>query len=204
MRIKSLGDSAFGLNEDQLIQGLIDRNEQAFRHLVDLYKDKVFNTCLSFTHNREDAEEAAQDVFISVYHSISAFQRKSSISTWIYRITVNKSLEHIRKRKKKSQHGFINFLTGRKDELPGESGKSFDHPGVQLENLERTKILYGAINGLPENQRVAFTLHEFEGLSYKDISGVMEVSVPAVESLIFRAKKNLREKLHDYYKDHEV
>lgn len=192
------------MNEDQLIQGLIEQDEHAFRHLVELYKDKVFNTCLSFTHNREDAEEAAQDVFISVYHSIAAFQRKSSLSTWIYRITVNKSLEHIRKRKRKSQLGFIKLLTGRKEELPGTAGESFDHPGVQLENMERTKILYGAIGGLPENQRVAFTLHEFEGLSYKDISGVMEVSVPAVESLIFRAKKNLREKLHDYYKEYEV
>jgi RNA polymerase sigma-70 factor (ECF subfamily) len=192
------------LNEEQLIQGLIERNEHAFRHLVELYKDKVFNTCLSFTHNREDAEEAAQDVFISVYHSISAFQRKSSLSTWIYRITVNKSLEHIRKRKRKSQLGFINMFLGRKEESPGMSGELFDHPGVQLENLERTKILYGAINGLPENQRVAFTLYEFEGLSYKDISGVMEVSVAAVESLIFRAKKKLREKLHKHYNDHEI
>lgn len=171
---------------------------------MDLYKDKVFNTCLSFTHNREDAEEATQDVFISVHNSITAFQRKSSLSTWIYRITVNKSLEHIRKHKRKGQLGFIKLLTGRKEELSGEPGESFDHPGVQLENLERTKILFGAINGLPENQRVAFTLHEYEGLSYKDISGVMEVSVPAVESLIFRAKKNLREKLRDYYKDGEI
>lgn len=160
-------DSASGLNEEQLIQGLIERNEHAFRHLVDLYKDKVYNTCLSFTHNREDAEEAAQDVFISVYHSITAFQRKSSLSTWIYRITVNKSLEHIRKRKRKNQSGFINILLGRKEELPGMSGVWFDHPGVQLENMERTKILYGAIGALPENQRVAFTLHEFEGSAIK-------------------------------------
>ena len=192
------------MNEDQLIQGLIERNEQAFSHLVELYKHKVFNTCLSFTHNREDAEEAAQDVFISVYQSIKAFQRKSSLSTWIYRITVNKSLELVRKRKRKSQLGFINFILGRKEDLPGTSQVSFDHPGVQLENMERTRILYDAIDGLAENQRIAFTLHEFEGLSYKDIAGVMDASVSAVESLIFRAKKNLREKLHNYYRDHDI
>ena len=75
----------------------------------------------------------------------------------------------------------------------------FDHPGVALENKERTELLLNKIAELPENQRIAFTLHRLEGLSYKEISQIMEMSLSAVEALLFRAKKNLRKKLEHYY-----
>lgn len=75
-----------------------------------------------------------------------------------------------------------------------------DHPGVLAENHERTEILYKQINQLPDNQRIAFTLCNMDGMSYKEISETMDLSVSSVESLIFRAKKNLRKKLFNYYK----
>lgn len=79
------------------------------------------------------------------------------------------------------------------------SSESFDHPGVSLENKERTQLLYQHIGRLSEKQRTAFILNRMEGLSYQEIAAIMEVSLSAVESLLFRAKQNLRKSLRFYY-----
>ena len=79
----------------------------------------------------------------------------------------------------------------------------FNHPGVLLENQERTDILFNAIDQLAENQKIAYTLHKIEGMSYTEVAELTELSVSSVESLMFRAKKKLRELLEDYYKENE-
>ena len=166
-----------------------------FDQLVSEYKNKVYNTCLGFVKNQEDAEDLAQEVFIEVYKKLDAFRGDSKIGTWLYRLAVNKSLEQIRRegRKKRST---------KKESFESAStlaSGSFYHPGVQLENKERAAILFGAMDMLPENQKVAFTLQKVEGLSVDEISQVMEKNEGAIESLLSRAKENLRKKLKDYY-----
>ena len=86
-------------------------------------------------------------------------------------------------------------------ELIGDKNES-NHPLAQLENKERSEILYSALNKLPESQRVAFTLHKIEGLSYEDICDVMDTTLSSVESLIHRARTNLRKRLYSYYRQH--
>ncbi len=182
--------------------GLIDRlkkgDEEAFRDLVEQYQDRIYNTCLGFVKNTQDADDIAQEVFIEVYTSINSFKGKSKLSTWIYRIAVNKSLEHIRKTKRKKRYGIFNRFftpeTGNDLQIP-----DFDHPGIAVENSEKARILFWAIDKLPENQKIAFTLHKLEDLSYEQISEVMNRSLSSVESLLHRAKNNLKKYLHDYY-----
>lgn len=185
------------LTEQELIQGLIARSEDAFRFLISEYGDRVHNTVLSIIQNKEDAEDLTQEVFVEVYNSISKFKGEARLFTWIYRIASTKSLDLLRKRKAKKRFAFITSIFSSEE---GEMEISdFSHPGIIAENNERAKILFKAMNKLPENQRIAFTLCQIENLSYKEAAEVMKLSVSSVESLIFRAKGNLKKYLKDYY-----
>jgi RNA polymerase sigma-70 factor (ECF subfamily) len=186
------------LNELDLIQQLRAGDEQAFKSLVTNYQDLVFNTALGIVQNSEDAEDVAQEVFIQVYRSIDQFKGDARLSTWIYRITTTKALDHIRSRKRKKRFAFITSLFGPNDELVHEP-VDFQHPGVALDRKEQAALLFQMIAQLPENQKVAFTLHKTEELSYQEIADVMQLSVSAVESLLFRARQNLRKLLEKYY-----
>lgn len=165
-----------------------------FYQLVKDQKARVFNTCLGLVKNFEDAEDLTQEVFIEVYEKLSGFRGESSLQTWIYRIAVNKSLQYIRSKNAKKRSGEIVDLS--ETSLGSET---FDHPGVKMENRELARVLFLMIDRLPENQRLAFTLHKVENLSHEEISEIMEKSRSSVESLIHRAKQSLREMLKTYY-----
>jgi RNA polymerase sigma-70 factor (ECF subfamily) len=186
------------LNELELIQQLRAGDEGAFKSLVANYQDLVYNTALGVVQNSEDAEDVTQEVFIQVYRSIDQFKGDAKLSTWIYRITTTKALDHIRSRKRKKRFAFITSLFGPNDELVHEP-VDFQHPGVALDRKEQAALLFRMIDQLPENQKVAFTLHKTEELSYQEIADVMQLSVSAVESLLFRARQNLRKLLEKYY-----
>nr|WP_299174693.1 RNA polymerase sigma factor [uncultured Allomuricauda sp.] len=190
------------MEDKQFLADLKDQKQSAYSRLLDEYQAKVFNTCVSFVPNREDAEDIAQEVFVEVYHSVHKFKGNSKLSTWIYRISVNKSLEFIRKKSAKKRFGFMKSITG--GDIPMDKSNyftEFDHPGIQMENKEKSETLFNAINKLPEDQKVAFTLNKIDGLSYKEISEVTEKSVSSIESLLFRARKNLQKILAVYYKN---
>jgi RNA polymerase sigma factor (sigma-70 family) len=186
------------LNELELIQQLRAGDELAFKSLVENYQDLVYNTALGVVQNSEDAEDVAQEVFIQVFRSIDQFKGDARLSTWIYRITTTKALDHIRSRKRKKRFAFITSLFGANDELVHEP-VDFQHPGVALDRKEQAALLFKMIDQLPENQKVAFTLHKTEELSYQEIAEVMQLSVSAVESLLFRARQNLRKLLEKHY-----
>ncbi len=187
------------MSESQLIEALTQGSESAFRTLVETYQQRVFNTCLGFIKNQEDADDLTQEVFIQVYRSISKFRMESSLSTWIYRISVTKSLELIRSRKRHKRFtGIANFF-GSENQIQGPV--DYDHPGILAENKERSEILFKAIEKLPETQYTAYTLHKMEGLSYQEIAEIMNKSISSIESLMHRAKHNLQKYLYRYYKE---
>ena len=189
------------MNEQQFIILLKEGTNQAFGQLLDEYQQKVFGTCISFVPNQEDAEDIAQEVFIEVFNSVSKFKGDSKLSTWIYRITTNKCLEFIRKKNTKKRFGFMQSLMGNDTPIDKSSYfTEFNHPGIQLENKEKSEILFAAINRLPEAQRIVYTLNKVDDLSYQEVSDITEKSISSIESLLFRAKKNLKEQLYDYYK----
>jgi RNA polymerase sigma-70 factor (ECF subfamily) len=171
--------------------------DPSFIEIYDQFKNKVFNTVLSYLQNVEDAEEVTQDVFVEIHRSRENFKGTSSLSTWIYRIAVNKSLDHIKSRNRKKRFAFITSLFEDSGALKHDS-TDFHHPGIALENKENASILFKKIDELPENQKTAFILSKTEGLSQAEISEVMQMSVSSVESLLFRAKQNLQKKLSDF------
>tara|TARA_R110002012_G_scaffold283090_2_gene473232 strand:+ start:189742 stop:190320 length:579 start_codon:yes stop_codon:yes gene_type:complete len=190
------------LEEQDFIDALKAGKQFAYGKLIDDFQHKVFATCISFVPNKEDAEDIAQDVFVEVFNSIHKFKEQSKLSTWIYRITTNKCLEFIRTRNTKKRFGFLQSIIG--NDIPIDKTSYFtemNHPGIILENKETSETLFYAINKLPDAQKIVFTLHKVDGKSYQEISDIIEKSVSSVESLMFRAKKNLQSLLENYYKN---
>lgn len=191
------------MSEAVFIQDLKQGRSGTYEALVKQFASKVYNTCLGMIQNEEDAEDVTQEVFIEVFQSVKEFNEASSLSTWIYRISVSKSLEFLRKKRAQKRFAFVIGLFGKEDRIHRSDNSPFYHPGVQLENKERAAILFKAIDQLAENQRAAFILHKTEGLSYAEIAEVLEVSVSSVESLMVRARQNLQKLLGDYYEKNE-
>ncbi|MEM7037033.1 MAG: sigma-70 family RNA polymerase sigma factor [Bacteroidota bacterium] len=189
------------MEEQSRIAQLKQGDQAAFRALVDQFQDRIYNTCLGFVYNAEDAEDLAQEVFMEVFRSIHKFKGEAKLSTWMHRIAVTKSLELIRSRNRKKRAGKVLSLFGLKATGQEPKAMAYDHPGVQLENKERSAVLFGAIQKLAENQRIAFTLHKVDAKSYQEVAEIMGVSLSSVESLMFRAKRNLRKKLEKYYRE---
>ncbi len=190
------------LEEQEFINQLKQGKQSAFGKLLDAYQQKIFSTCISFVPNKEDAEDIAQEVFLEVFKSVSKFKGDSKLSTWIYRIATNKSLEFIRKKNTKKRFAFMQTIMG--TEIPLDKTSyftEFNHPGILLENKEKSAIIFKAIHTLPESQRVVFTLAKIDGKSYQEIVEITGKSLSSVESVMFRAKKSLQEKLENFYKN---
>jgi RNA polymerase sigma factor (sigma-70 family) len=188
----------FVLNQPELIVQLQQGDETAFKKVVEEWQNMVYNTAAGIVQNEEDADDITQEVFIQVYQSISSFKGESKFSTWLYRITVTKSLDHLKRKKRKKRFAFVQSLFGNSSD-EALHPPEFNHPGVLAENKEKATALFKALQQLPDNQRIAFTLHKIEGQKHQDVAAIMNLSVTATESLIARAKNNLRKILEDYY-----
>ena len=192
------------MEEQEFINQLIQGKQTAYSQLLDEYQQKVFGTCISFVPNKEDAEDIAQVVFLEVFKSISNFKGDSKLSTWIFRIATNKSLDFIRKKNTKKRFGFMQRIIG--SEIPIDQTNyftEFDHPGILMENKEKSATIFKAIDTLPESQRVIFTLAKIDGKSYQEIVEITGKSLSSVESILYRAKKGLQVKLENFYKNEQ-
>ncbi len=186
------------MNEQELIELVKKKDRLAFKTLVDTWQGMVYNTALGILQNAEDAEDVSQEVFIQVYESVSSFKGESKFSTWLYRITITKATDHIRKKKRKKRFAFVQSLYGKNDEQIIDP-PDFFHPGIHLENKENGAILFKAIEELLPNQKTAFVLSKMENLSYREIGEVMNLSEAAVDALLQRAKDKLKKILRNYY-----
>ena len=196
---KVSSENFFQLEESQLVRLLIEKDEAAFKQVVELYHRKVYNTIIGFLRADEQADDLSQEVFITVFESIDKFRGDSLLGTWIYRIAVSKALEHLRKQKRKKRWGMFYSLFN-EDLSPRFESSDYHHPGVALEDRERSELLFKAVDKLPELQRATFTLQKIEGMSYQETAKVLNTSIAAVESLLQRANMNLRKHLTSYYK----
>lgn len=190
-------------SEEELIRDLQLGKPQAFTNVVALYQDMVYNTIVSMVQNEADAEDATQDVFVQVYQSISSFKGDAKFSTWLYRIAIAKALDHEKKKKRKKRFAIVQKLFGEKDSTDHHPVE-FNHPGVILDNKEQASELFKALKKIPDNQRIAFTLNKIEGLNNHQIAAAMNTSFYAVESLLARAKANLKKELKNYYSQHHL
>lgn len=190
------------MTDQEIVRGINNQDEQAFKALVDNYQEMVINVCNSFVHNKEDAMDIAQEVFIKVLDSIHTFRGKSKLSTWLYRIAVNKSLNFIRDRRKKSIFNSLDLLFDKDNgDQVSQIGDASSNSQEVMEYNEKKEALHKAIQQLPKKQKIALTLNKFEELPYKEIAEVMNISVTETGVLINRAKKQIQKKLIQYFKN---
>jgi len=183
-----------------LIDKILEGDQFAFKELVEKYQTMVINTCIGFLHDKQDAEDIAQEVFIEVFYSLRKFRQEAKLTTWMYRIAVNKSLNFLRSKKRTQWIQSFEDVFGmsRQDQKqPAE----MRNPATDMEMQEEATLIHNAINSLSENQRIAFTLNKYDDLPYSEIAEIMGVSLSSVESLIHRAKMNLQQKLMYHYKN---
>lgn len=150
------------------------------------YSSLVYNVALNYVQNIQDAEEITQDVFLKVYHKKESFKNNSSIKTWVYRITINTSIDYLRKRNRRP----ILRLLINESNVPKDKNE-WKHPGVLLEEKEAYRSLFSSLNQLPIAQKSSIILLKIEGLSQKEAAKVLEIKEKALESLFQRAKKSL-------------
>jgi RNA polymerase sigma-70 factor (ECF subfamily) len=166
-----------------------------FEEVYRLYSNMVYNLSLSYVQNVEEAEEITQDVFLSVYEKKESFRGDAKVKTWIYRITINKSLDYLKAKKRKKRSGILQYIFYDKEKTETKEFSNFDHPGVELEQKEAVQNIFNIINGLSDNQKNAIIMTKIDGLSVKETAEIMELSPKAVESLIQRAKINFTNKM---------
>ncbi len=199
--MKATRPESIGMKPTEQLERLQQRAPGAFEDLILEYQDRVVGTCYRFVHNRQDAEDLAQEVFLEVYQSVGGFRGQSRLSTWIYRIAVTKSLDFIRRKNRKKRLGQVKRLLGFEDQAAEVLFEASDDPGPQeiLEEKERRALLYCALETLPESQKVAMLLHKMQQLSTVEVAEIMGITRVAVESLLHRGRKRLADYLMRYY-----
>lgn len=186
------------MTDSQIINEIQNNNGLAFRTLIDKYKKLVYNTAYRLVHNSTDAEDIFQDVFLEIYKSCHYVKNEADLTMWIYKIAYNKSISFLRKKNPARANNHLEETI-----CPESQDKKFiekNTPSKQLEQKENIAHLYRLIDQLPDNQKTVLLLHKFEGLSQKEICDRLHLTTNSVESLIYRAKKSLKQKITDYLK----
>lgn len=184
------------MEEFEIISDILKGDKEKFRLLIEKYKQMVFRTCIGFVHDKDDADDLTQEVFIQAYKSLSKFKMESAFSTWLYRISVNASLNKIRKTSGRSFSHRLGSVFSKEDKNdPLFLASDMEDPESILIRQEHSQWLQKALDSLPGNQRTAIILSKYDDLPQKEIAEVMDITEGAVEALLQRAKKNLRKRL---------
>lgn len=189
------------MSDQELVRAILTGDNGAMRKLILKYQDLVLNTCFKVLRSREDAEDIAQEVFIETYRSAASLRYEDDISYWLYRVSLNKSINYLKRSHNIIFRSLLQLETvfNHVDGQPvADIPHSEENPGETLEAAERSEILSRAVASLPAMQQKAFILHHYEDIPYKEICRILNLSLSSVESLLFRAKGNLIKKCNSY------
>lgn len=160
-----------------------------FSMIVNEYHNMIFRTAMGFVHSKEDAEDITQETFLKAYRALNKFKGDSEISTWLYRIAVNTSLNFL---KHKNNRRVIFNTDNNLIERVNNAGSVENNPEQKVIKTETDRLVKDAIDSLPEKQRTAFILSRYNDLSQKQVAVIMNTTEGAVEQLLQRAKVNLK------------
>lgn len=164
--------------------------QKAFNQIVLRYKDKVFNTAYRFLGDYQDANDLTQECFVSVYNNIRRFRGESSLSTWIYSITVNTCKNRLKSADRKRALKTVSL----KDKVL-ESRADNSSPVRMFERKELENSIQNAINSLPDDWREVVVLRDIEELAYEDIATILKCEIGTIKSRLHRARMELKDKL---------
>ncbi len=191
------------MDDNALLEGLRKGSEEAVEALFDRFHSKVFHLAMSILKNPSDAEEATQDVFMTVIQKADTFKGNSALYSWIYRICVNACLMRLRGKRRSETVSIEEFMPVFTED--GMHANPVDDWSRQVErrmlNKELGEVIRKHTDSLSEKYRVVFVLSDIEGLSNEETSEILGLSVPAVKSRLHRARLYLRERLERYLKE---
>jgi len=183
--------------EDQLLARAKAGDQDALETIFETYRNQVFSLAFRMTGNTSDAEDLTQEVFLQVMRKIGSFQGRSSFSTWLYRVTVNRSRDYLRSKKRNpellSQDG---GGAGPRDDIYASA--STPAPESSAISSEAQRIVQEALMELPISLRAPLVLHELEGLEYHQVARMLRLPVGTVKSRIFRGRLKLAELLEHH------
>lgn len=171
------------LTDEALMQRISQSDASAFQKLLNRYSRRVYALAWRFTANQADAEDLTQEVFLKVWRHAGSWQPAAKLETWLYRITYNQFADSRRRRK------------GVETEMPEDLSSPDDTPEQALMKKGHREKIAKAVNELPERQKEALALCYYQGLKAKEAADILSVSTGALESLLFRARQMLKEKL---------
>jgi RNA polymerase sigma-70 factor (ECF subfamily) len=186
------------ISSEELMARIAKGDEDAFEILVNRHQTSVSNLIYHFIGDKTQAKDLAQEVFLRVWQGAKTYKPKAKFTTWLYRIGANLCLNELKSARRRKWFSF-----NRSDEDSEHTfGETLADSAPSAEDLllskERTRQISDALQGLPENQRMALILKRYDDLSYQEIAQIIGCSVSAVESLLVRAKRSLQEKLKNY------
>ncbi|MBI9061174.1 MAG: sigma-70 family RNA polymerase sigma factor [Marinilabiliaceae bacterium] len=181
--------------DQQLVTEFLEGNNHAFRLLTERYQQKVFTICIGFTHDKDEANDVSQETFIEVFRSLPKFRGQSSFSTWLYRIAVTKSMKFVQRDRFKK---FKLSLDSLADTIGYEQSDTGNLADDRINRQETKKMLKKALSSLPKKQRIAFVLNKYKELTNTEISEIMTLPVATVDTLIHRARKNMKHYIIKY------
>ncbi len=176
--------------DSELIKKFIDGDESSFNKIINKYKDKIYWHARRMTGNHLDADEIVQEVLLVIYKNLKNFQFKSSLYTWIYKITSTRSLNFLKRRKIKE----LLSLEDQSEKLQQSSSDILDN----IEIKEKLAKIYEVLQKLPAKQREIFILRNYENLSYKEIAEITGKSIGALKSNYFHSANKIIEKMKKY------
>lgn len=185
-------------SDDVLVEKAQSSDLKAFDKLVSRYEEKIYNLAYRILRNREDAEDVLQETFVSVFKSLKKFKRKSTFSTWVYRIATNAALMKLRKKKLETV-SLDAPLKIDEEEIKRETVDWSKNPDKIFKTQRLREIMEQAIELLPYHYKTVFLLRDEEGLSTEEVAKVLNISISAVKSRLHRARLSLREKLTEYF-----
>jgi RNA polymerase sigma-70 factor (ECF subfamily) len=191
-------------DERQLVERAQAGDRDAFQELVERYQRKVYSICYGMLKNQQDSLDVSQDVFIKVFRYLENFNHSSSFYTWLYRITVNKCIDFIRKQKRRSEIDYDDAI-GRSGEIEGDENILPSTLGIQPDRVYARKELrekmLEALDTLSEKHRTILILREVEGLAYEEIADVLGVSKGTVMSRLYHARRYFQDAIKQYLGD---
>lgn len=186
--------------ERALIRRLRDRDERAFRELLELHRDRVFNITYRMLGNRSEAEDIAQEVFITVFKTIDSFREESKFSTWLYRVAVNHTKNRIKylARRHERKHESVDERSAETNGATSGSPARMPQPDKALATAQSEKLIQEAIDSLDDDQRAVVVLRDIEELSIEEICEITGLPDGTVKSRLHRARLVLRKKLQKH------
>jgi len=182
--------------DQQLVDRVLNGNKNAFNLLVLRYQHRVSALVGRFVHDSHEAEDVCQEAFIKAYRALPLFRGDSAFYTWLYRIAVNTAKNHLVSRNRRPPASDVEVEDAEQSEV-GSILREIENPESKLATVKLKLAIEQAIEELPEDLRTAFTLREFSGLSYEDITEVMDCPVGTVRSRIFRARESIDKKIRE-------